>query len=414
MQETTDSDNRRLSLYDDETPLREYLLVLWSRRWLLLAVSLACGLAALAVGMTGARIYEASVTITVSPPKTTQVGEVASPISVTMVRAIAESQSIAAKLVKEFGLDAEPTRLSPQAFRGGALVVEAPRETNMVIARVRLARSDLPARVANRLAELAIQDAQRQSKEETARTGEYIKAQVNQAAARLGAIQARLREFQQRAQIEALRGEVDAELAQRADLIPLEIDIAAERASLTRAEDELVERSRNLQPRSGTAKSGGASEGRETKLDSSTPVDGNLEDRIAERRTRIAGLEKRRAELLAMRKSALGQSAKLNLLYSREAELDRLEGEYELARRIYLDVSYRHEQIALQAEAPTPQLQLSDPALPPDRPIGRPVLRNVIVAGIGGAILAAFAVLFLAVLNPPLPPIGPRHTRDGQ
>jgi len=405
-------DTRLMDQYDDDTGLREYLLVLWRYWWLLLGLSILCGVVVFLLGRRSALVYEATVKLVVAPPKTVQVGEVVPAISVATFRAMIENQSIAAQLVKEFRLDAEPMRMTPQRFLSSALTVETPRDTNVVILRVRLASQDLPAKVANRLAALATELASRLSQEETVVTRDSIKAQVDLSRTRLEAAEARLGEFKQKAQIEALRKDVDAELGQRSELLSLAVEIETTRATLAKAEEELakrqairtVKRTIETDPalmeaakESGRTSSGLI--GLQTANEYVSTVYDSIDQQIAQNRARLSGLEKKRAELVDSRRLGGAQLPKLNLLYEREAELDRLVTEHDLARKIYLDVATRYEQVRLQVTGRTAQLQLLDAALTPDRPVGPRVLRNTAGAMVLAFLLAVLAVLFLNALG---------------
>jgi uncharacterized protein involved in exopolysaccharide biosynthesis len=341
-----------------------------------------------------------------------QVGEVVPAISVGTFRVMIESQSIAAQLVKEFKLDAEPLRLTPQRFLASALGIETPRDTNVVVLRVRLADRELPAKVANRLAALATGLASRLSQDEAVITRDAIKAQVEQSRGRMEAAEDRLGRFKQQAQVEALRKDVEAELGQRSALLPLAVEIETERATLAKAEEELakrqairtVKRTIDADPvlmeagkAAGRAESGLL--GLETRNEFISEVYDKIDQQVAESRARLSGLEKKRAELVDARRLGGPQLAKLNLLYEREAELDRLMTEHDLARKIYLDVATRYEQVRLQVAGRTAQLQLLDSALTPDLPVGPRVLRNTAATMILCFTLVSVALLFLRTLG---------------
>lgn len=402
--------------YDEDVVLVDYLVALWKRGWVLLGAAVLFGLVAFSCGRTSPPIYEASVKMVVSAPKTIQVGEVAAPMSVATVRAMIENQSLAAQVVKEFRLDAAPLRLTPQSFLSNALSLDTPRDTSVVVLRVRLANRELPAKVANRLAELTIALAERLSQEETVRTRDYIKAQVDQSRARLQEAEARLGEFRQRAQIEALRKDVEGELDQRSGLLSLQLQIETQRARIARAEKELagrqrirtIKRSIDGDPalmeaaREGAkAPEGGKGSGvlgLEVTNEYLDRVYDDIDQDIARSRTELSGLEKTKAELLNTWKVGAAQLEKLNRLYSEEAGLERLETEYDLAKKVYLDVATRYEQVRLQVVGRSAQLQLLDAALVPDLPVGPRVLRNTAAAMVGGFVIAAILVLLWAAI----------------
>jgi succinoglycan biosynthesis transport protein ExoP len=123
------------------------------------------------------------------------------------------------------------------------------------------------------------------------------------------------------------------------------------------------------------------------------PVYESLDQVIATGRTRLAGLEKQKSELIDVRRLDADQQAKLSLLYERETELSRLQTEYDLSRAVYLDVATRYEQARVQVAGRSPKLQLMDTALPPDRPVSRHVVRNTALALLTGFFLTVVAAL---------------------
>ena len=209
------------------------------------------------------------------------------------------------------------------------------------------------------------------------------------------------------AQIEALRKDIDALLGQRAGLLPLLVEIQTEKAKLAKAEEQLSQRDRvgtirrTIDSDPTLMEAARASTNERTRLlglqvrnEYLNGVCVTLDQQIVASRTKLSGLEKQRAELIDVRKLDASQLAQLNLLYTREAELDRLQTEFELAKRIYVEVSTRYEQARLQVAGRSAQLQIADDALAPDRPIGPRVVRNTALAIVFGFVLSIIGVLF--------------------
>ena len=88
MQETSEHRGQQASTdpFEGETLTRDYLMVLWERKWLVLGVSLVCGLVGLALSKTSSPTYEAAVKMVLAPSRT---GDTAPPLSLPVVRAIA-------------------------------------------------------------------------------------------------------------------------------------------------------------------------------------------------------------------------------------------------------------------------------------------------------------------------------------
>jgi uncharacterized protein involved in exopolysaccharide biosynthesis len=124
------------------------------------------------------------------------------------------------------------------------------------------------------------------------------------------------------------------------------------------------------------------------------PVYEYVDQHVAESRTTLASLEKRRDALLRALQTKGGQLPVLADFYRRKGEVDELKMQQELAERIYQDVATRYEAARLQVAERSAQLQVVDKALPPDRPVSpRPKL-NVAAA----LVLAPSALVTIIVL----------------
>ena len=409
MQETSSGDQRPIAHDtddDDEIDLMRYALTIWRHKWLVVGMAGACAAVALGLGAVSPKTYEATVSLIVTPPKTGAAGELSPAVSVATFRSLVENQTLAAQVVREFKLDRAPIGLTGRQFLDGCMTIENVRDTNVVTITVRLPDPALAAKVANRYADLAKQLAQRLSQEEAVRARDDIKTQVDLSLSRLQSAEMHLESFKKTAQVELLRKDVDAALGQRGALLQLLVDIQMEKARLARAEQELASRSRI-----GTIKrtidgdpalmeaareTGGVKSvlGLETKNEYLNKVYENLDEVIATSRTRLAGLEKQRSELIDVRKLDSSQLAPLSLLYDRETELARLTTEFALAKQIYVDVATRFEEARLQVVGRSAQLEIADAAVVPDRPIGPRVLRNTAIAFMVGLLLSMVAVLF--------------------
>jgi uncharacterized protein involved in exopolysaccharide biosynthesis len=395
----------------EQLDLVKYLLVLWRRRWHVLAAGVLCGVSAVIAGFLMSPVYESSVKLVVSPPKASQVGEVSPPVSIATFRALVGGQSLAEKVVREFKLDAAPFGLTTEDFLDDHLEVVTPRDSNVVVLTVSLRSADVAARVANRLADLAIELSQRISQEETVRLRDSMAALLQESKERLDRAQADLAAYRKDAQIEALRRDVDAQLGQRSSILGLLLEIQADKARLAQAEAQLARRERigtlkrsidgdpTLMEASRVESSGkGNVLGLQLKNEFLDGVYQELEATIAQTRTKLSGLEKQKAELIDVRKLDASQLAVLNQLYAREAELVKRQTECDVSRSVYLEVATRHEQVRLQVTGRSPQLQLMDAARPADRKSGPQVARNAALAVFLGLAFAAVAAVLREAL----------------
>jgi hypothetical protein len=116
---------------------------------------------------------------------------------------------------------------------------------------------------------------------------------------------------------------------------------------------------------------------------------------VAQSRARLAGLDRRRQQLVSELNFGAPTSAKLNALYQAEAQLAQLTGEYEVARTAYLNAATKYEESRLQITVRSPRLQILDPALPPDRPVAPNIPRNVAAAVLLALTMSVVAVLLI-------------------
>jgi len=402
---------------DEPIDVVEYLLVLWRRGWIVLGAAVLAGLAAFTVGKLSTPVYQATVKLIVSPPKNTMAGEATPLVSIATFRALVENQELAEKLIQEFKLDASPHRMTADAFLRDSLAVETVRDTSVVLLKVSLPSADLAAKVANRAAALAVDVAERMNQDETVRTRDHIKTEVEASRTRLDAAELRITTFKRGAQIEALKEDVAAQLEQRRNLLQLLVDIQTEKAKLAAAEAQLAKRERKGTIRrtidSDPTLSEAAREkgrpgdgilGLEVKNEFLDEVYQDLDNQVASTRTWLSALEKQKVELVDVRKLDAPELKSLSQLYARETEMARLQVEYDLAKTVYVDVSNRYEQVRLQVATRSAQLQVMDSALPPARPIKPRVMRNSVIAIILGFLLSSVAVVVLHGLTVALAP----------
>jgi uncharacterized protein involved in exopolysaccharide biosynthesis len=106
-------------------------------------------------------------------------------------------------------------------------------------------------------------------------------------------------------------------------------------------------------------------------------------------------LEQERRQLVEVRKLGGEELARLNELYVRQIELGRRQASFDLAKRIYSDLAVRSEEARTQSVGTSPQLQLVDSAITPERPISAGRLRALLLGVIAGALAAGLVALAL-------------------
>jgi len=360
------------------------------RHWILIFAGAVLG-GAIAFWIAGNQPlrYQGVTTLLVVPPSQPSGAQ----INPATFRAIVENATLASQVISELTLE---DQLTPQAFVERALSVEEVRGTNIVRVKVTLPDPGKAADASRRLAQKAILLTQEITRRDGAAIQEQLQSHLGDARARLVLAEKELLTYKQGAQVDVIKEDTDAQLRERGALLQLVVYIESERARLAAAEAEIkrqepllsVRRSpaaeealRRTQPPSGDDLDS-------QQLDLSNPyvnpVYQTLDFQIATSRTRIAALEKERDELVDVKKLGGRELAQLNDLYRREIALARLQANFDLASKVYDDLSLRYEQSRTQPFGSTAQLQVVDNALPPERPVSRMRLQyGVAGAGIG-------------------------------
>ena len=350
------------------------------RHWRIALAAGALG-GALGFGYTALQppVYEGVTTLLVVP-RTLPSGVQINPPTFS---SIARSGTLVAQVIDELKLQNEVT---PQAFLERALEIEEVSGTNIVRIKVRLDAPKAAAEASRRLAAEAVGLTQQMTEDQGASALDQLKHQVSESSDRLQKVEEALLTYKRRVQPELLRRDADTLLKERADLMQVVVDLAAERARLATAEQEFKRQAPVLSM-------AGAPAGDELAPRSiANPVYVALDSEIATSRAKIAALERQQDDLMNVRKVGGKELAKLSELYQGEVELARLQADVDLARRLYDDVALRYEQSRAEPLITTPPLQILDNALPPDRPISRKRLQYGLAgaaAGVAGALLVA-------------------------
>lgn len=390
----------------DQVDLADYLSAVWDHRALIAVVTLACMGAALVFSLTGPRLYEATLTLAVNQSKT---GEQVATQQVTAAsfRPLVESRATAAAVIQELGLDKPPYYVSPTQFLSGIIAVEELRGTNLIRLAARFEHPELAAKIAGRVAEHAVALVQRASADEATQARDLIKVQLDQVRTRFYDMNAKLLAYREQAQVEGVKEDVDAIMIQRGNVLELLVRIESEKAKLALIEQELSKRhrvdtlKRTIDPdplvegSQANPATGSAPLGVQSESESINSVYDMLDGELALTRSNLAALEKQKAQLVDVRKIDAAVLPRLSQLYQGESEVARLTAERDLAQKIYLDVTSRYEVARLLVASRSAELQIIDPAVAPERPLSRNIVRNTAVAGIGGLSVAAVAAMLL-------------------
>ena len=369
-------------------------------RWeLLLAGALIGAGAGLSLAQFRPILYEGVTTLLVVPPPPRTPGVVPPPVNPATFRAIVENASLAAETVQELRLNEPPHDLTPSLFLTRAMTVQSIPGTNVVKVIVWLRDPKLAAEASRRLGQKAIELTRRLNQLEGTAVQEQLQVHLNEAASRLAAAERDLLSYQQSAQVELLAKDAEAVLGERGDLLKLLITIESEKASLTTAEALIKDQSPTLTiPRAvGAEEALRRTDGTKEVLDPSNPfvnpVYQSLDFQIATSRARLAALEQQRRQIVDVRQLGGEQLGQLRELYNRRIELARLQTTFDLAKRVHSDLLVRYEESRTQSLGNSPQLQLVDAGVPPDRPLSRRRSRATSLGAAAGLLVAGLVAL---------------------
>jgi uncharacterized protein involved in exopolysaccharide biosynthesis len=405
-----------------EPRLIDYLRII-ARRWvLILGVTLSVGILALVVGLTMAKEYRSSATVIIAPPRA------GATVPTGTYRGLLQNPSLTAQALSQLGLDKPPHSIDPQTFLGKSVEIEEVPATNLLIVHVQMQDAALAARIANEIVAAAVKLNQRLTQDAAAAVSNDLQGQLGEARSRFDEAQKRFLDFKSSAQVDLRRKEADALLTARLGLLPLMVEIAAEKARDDRLEKELAGVQRVLDVRRVGSDKGPLmgtvmEDARRAQLrdDPSVaesvantvlvpplpdhrsevlnPVYEALEYQLAAGRVRLATLESRREELVVKRKLDGPQLAQLSELYDRETQQARLDLERDLAQRTYLDLAGRYEQARAQVATDTNQLQTVGVAVPATRPASPRIVRMVVAAALVAfmaSLLGAFLIEYVS------------------
>ncbi len=395
----------------EEIDVREYLAMLWRYRIPILIVGAVLGVFAGINGMTANAMYEAEIPIEVSRPKVTDTGN--DNTAVANFIPIIANRNVAAQVIKELSLDKPPYNLSATSFFGSVVTVEEVKNSTILVLHGYLSDPQMLAKMLNRVAQLASDAARAANRQEAEQIRDDIKLQLDDSRKRMEDAEKRAREEREKSQIELLKRDVEAQLTERGGLLKLQLELERERAQLAKAQQELATRDKVETVRrtidtdplilESSRASGVAPRdliGMSFKSEVVNGVYSLLDEEVAKRSATVAGLEKQRAQMAA--RSLDGPELKsLNRLYEAEIKISRLEMELELSRKVYQEVETSYEKSRLTVAARSSALQILDPAVPPDRPMARHVLRYAALAFLFGVMAASFVfILRHAVMTP--------------
>jgi len=395
-------------MHPTSTDTRDQILLLWRHRLLLLGLTLALGAAGAGFSLVRTRQFEATATVSVSASRLgdSTPGRVPPETFVPLMT----TPAVAASVIDEVKLQA----YSATTLMANVVTVRAVPESSLIRVVARMTSADEAASVANSFAAHAVAAATRAGRIDVEAIQVELKQMLDEATARLRASEKAYDGYRVSARIEMLKREVETLVGQRGELMDMIVELESERARLARLEGELVKHDRVTSLRQSVVDDPALSEvardsgstprgllGLQMTRETSNPVFENLDEEAARARAHVAFLEQQRLRLTQTAGLNGSQLARLTQLYERESVLAQLEIERKLAQKSYEDIAARHQGSRLAAIGRTPQLLVVDPALPPERPIGRYLARNVLLGLAVGLLLGCVIVVLRQAFTGP-------------
>jgi uncharacterized protein involved in exopolysaccharide biosynthesis len=397
----------------DELSIRDIAEPLWRHHWLILGVAVICGVVAVFVAKSHARRYEGVAVVRVAESKS---GDTAEQAKAENYRPLFENKTIAASLVKDFNLKTEAQYvwqsdggpIAPDEFLRDILDVDLIAGTNLMRVRVKLADPDAAAKVTNALVERAVDLNRRINQQEVVDARDYIKSQLEDATRRVDQVRDRYVALKQHSQVDALRKDAEGELDLRSKLMKLQSEIAGERAFLARSEGDLKASQRLLTTRRSidrdpalmeVAKERGATGANGSVLglglteEQVNEAYSALEKQVSESGAKLAGLEGQRKLLVDVKGLDRASLPVLTKLYEGDVAVERLKAEYDMALKVYTDLSLRYEDARIRVGGRGAQIQLVDPAIRPSRALAQRAGSSAVLAALGGALVASAVLL---------------------
>jgi len=199
-----------------------------------LAAAVVGGISGFTLASMNPPLYESIATLIVTrPPTDTR----AAPVPA--FRALLETNTMALAAIARFHLDKPPYEIDPVDFRGGAMVLEEVRNTNMIRVHARLPDPQAAAQLADYFATRGVELSEDINNQQLIEYRAQLKGMVDDATKRMKQAESQLLEFRKTAQIDVTKKDADAALGQRGQLLALTVDIESEKARLAKAETEI-------------------------------------------------------------------------------------------------------------------------------------------------------------------------------
>jgi uncharacterized protein involved in exopolysaccharide biosynthesis len=413
----------------DETGLIDYLKVLWKWKRLIIGGTLLCMIVAAVVSLMMPKVYRATALLLVVNPKIGGNEGVRLPPIETYI-GIIKSQTIAKGVLEKFSLDKPPHNLTFENLINGMVSVTPIKGTNLIRIEVEYTDPEKARNIANAMAISAVELNKALNEDETIKSRDFLKTQLDEASQALAEAEQELLAFKETAGIAKLRKDIEILLEEkrrieigigegekeRADPGLLGIDRAIEEKNAVvevlarRLENEkkILELSRSITDdammqeviKETSNLPISALLGIQVKNEQVNPLHQALEPILVEARSNLEGLKAKKAILVADLGGVEKQLADLQKeLAQKEMKLENLVRTYELNKEIYKSLKQRFDEARIQVASKTQELKVVDSAIIPENPIKPNKKMNVLTTGavaLLGLIILAFLLEYIS------------------
>ena len=369
------------------------------RHWpIFIALPLAAAATAVIVTVQQPRRYEATAKVMAigdAPPAT--------------YLPFLQNHSVADQAIRSSKIADPVDGLTPAELQS-AIRVEVIRNTNVVAVAVTLRDPEKASALANQIAMAGLDLARRTKNLGPAiAIRDLLRARADEARASLERAADRVVQHRKKTQIDVLRKSMDAIFDERGQLSEISHSIDEERSRLIRAQADLASLSRIDALRRTIDESTLVAEatrvaaaanspdirsvaGVQIRADEVNRVYDAVNRQIAAARVELADLQRHRDQLVKAAELTPDDAKKLSQVYAVEDELSRLELERTIRENAFSEAFNRYESARLNVSR-YGELIVLDPALPPDRPLGRGTVRNALMGAVAGLVLALVVVI---------------------
>ncbi len=237
---------------ENEITLYDYIKVISKRKWLIVMGTFVCILTAAIVTFFLPRVYETRATLAMEGSVTpdVKIGILTIPAGLSLdkfVSSLPNNRDINLEVIQRIGLDKSPDELTAQAL-SQIITFSLAKDSKTITINVRYGHGQKASHIANTMAEVVKEHYQVLNEANISQSQNLIDEQLNLAQTRLLEAEKNLESFEETADMDSLKQEIQTRVSREASLIEEYSKIRAllveEEAGLARAQGELEKQDR--------------------------------------------------------------------------------------------------------------------------------------------------------------------------